>query len=1110
MATAEELLQNAAETLSESAAEVCVIDEETRTINVPPGESLFGVTGDKDVERKYFQCPKIVGDNTDLSQHQIYIVYVFTSTQNSTVFPSVGIDKYHCEDVKVSGDNITFSWKLSGNVLATPGFIAFKVMAAKNEGSNLKTKWNTAPAFGTVLITVPDGEEIAEEYPDIINQLFEEMEKVQEIATPEAMKSYVEAYMQEHPVTGGMTEEQEQKLNQNTTDIADLKSAMPKVDSTLSNTGEAADAKATGEQLASKAKNAGWNPEKIIGTDTEGNLIDMDVSQLDIKNLIFKSEDGKKYSVSVDNDGNVGVERQYELLGEDALVRNYQVSDGVVIDLVTETPYESVAVSSGYMLDKGKNIETLPVSELFPDKAVTIELVFKCDMNNNGEVLGTNYYSLVKFMYGFNDFTGENNNSYAVYSGIYSNFASNVKAAYVYPIRNSNILPLIDGENYYVAITIDENAFDYSLIINDKADKRTRDSSAGVLATSGLTRLDKFTLGDYPIKFIKMYDRVLSNDEISNNFRTLMGVVEDLPVESMITNGIVGLGSAVAVKGENRNYHYVDTETSEGPQVFNGINRNWEYTISQFASPTREVNEKYTSITIINKKIKATIGKKFILTAFPFPCSVDNSSSDDFAIEWTSSDPEKAKVIQGLVIPESVGEVTIIAKLSGTEISDSVTITISEDEEPTYNNMDVPELLVMSTPKQNWENICSAIQDAADCKYNKVTFPHGKDIWIYPPDEPFAIPTNICIDFNACNLRVVDSERSKSGYTFFEFSNCENSKIVNVNLYGERTNTVNPESYYSEQIKFLEFKDASNCWIENSNFYNPCGFNIVTSSYWNFWSGLPDYKNGQIYYTDFSFGKIADDGTIEDSDNWIVTDFKEFSTDETFKRFYFGCSDAMSLGFSQRLNDVAFYDSDKTLITVMRNVYRYESYIVPDGTKYWKFSIASDTLPTKNNNYADDNCVLRMAKSAPTIDCGVKNCSFFNTASGGISLTGESSNFHVENCYINGNGKKNAWAYDPEDGWYRMRHTLVDNCIFRGYTLGSGHGNFYVSSHFQDVTIRNDSEQTAIINSVLTGNITIGEKFTALFANCIHSKEISTNGAGRVIQQNNIQKSTYY
>ena len=227
MATADEVL-NAMNAIDEQQEEdnIIIIDAESRTISVPSNESLFGVTGDKDVERKYFQCPKIVGDNIDLSQHQIYISYVFTTSENNTIFSTIGNGRYHCEDVEVSGDNITFSWLLSGNVLSNPGFIAFKVMAMKNEGDELKTKWNTAPAFGTVLITVPDGEEIAEEYPDIINQLFEEMEKVQEIATPEAMKGYVEAYMQEHPVTGGMTEEQEQQLNQNTTDVADLKSSL--------------------------------------------------------------------------------------------------------------------------------------------------------------------------------------------------------------------------------------------------------------------------------------------------------------------------------------------------------------------------------------------------------------------------------------------------------------------------------------------------------------------------------------------------------------------------------------------------------------------------------------------------------------------------------------------------------------------------------------------------------------------------------------------------------------------------------------------------------------------------------------------------------------------
>lgn len=240
MATAEELLnsvlKNEASVLSASDA-VFVIDGESRTINVPDSERLFGVEGDKDVERKYFQCPKIVGDNIDLSQHQIYVSYAFTTTENSTSFPDAD-GLYHCEDVEVSGDNITFSWLLSGNVFANPGFIAFKVMAKKSEGEELKTKWNTAPAIGSVLLTVPDGEEIAEEYPDIINQLLTKMESVEQIATPEAMQGYVNAYLEENPVTGGMTEEQKQQLNKNTEDISSLSEEKLNKNQGISNSGK--------------------------------------------------------------------------------------------------------------------------------------------------------------------------------------------------------------------------------------------------------------------------------------------------------------------------------------------------------------------------------------------------------------------------------------------------------------------------------------------------------------------------------------------------------------------------------------------------------------------------------------------------------------------------------------------------------------------------------------------------------------------------------------------------------------------------------------------------------------------------------------------------------
>ena len=204
-----------------------VIDGETREINVPESEMLFGVEGDVNIERKHFRCPKIVGDNIDLSKHLIYVAYVYTENQNNSFLPEIGIQSYRCTDVQAEGDDITFSWKLSGNVFKNPGFIAFKVFAKEKEESPL-TVFNTVPAFGIVKMTIPDGnKEIAEEYPDIINQLLTKMESVEQIATPEAMQGYVNAYLEENPVTGGMTEEQEQQLNQNTTDVADLKRALP-------------------------------------------------------------------------------------------------------------------------------------------------------------------------------------------------------------------------------------------------------------------------------------------------------------------------------------------------------------------------------------------------------------------------------------------------------------------------------------------------------------------------------------------------------------------------------------------------------------------------------------------------------------------------------------------------------------------------------------------------------------------------------------------------------------------------------------------------------------------------------------------------------------------
>ncbi|MGN1165065.1 MAG: Ig-like domain-containing protein [Lachnospiraceae bacterium] len=207
--------------LVEPVNDILMIDPETRMINVPASETLFGTSGECDVERKYFKCPKIVGDNIDLSKHRIYISYMSVKEKNITSIPDTTPDMYYCEDMAVDGDYITFSWKLSGNVLKNPGFIGFAVVAKFADGDSLKTRWKTTPAVGTVLLTLPDGEAIEEKYPDIITQLLNRMDEVEAIATPEAMQGYVNNYMDENPPSG-MTADEKAQLNKNTEDISSL------------------------------------------------------------------------------------------------------------------------------------------------------------------------------------------------------------------------------------------------------------------------------------------------------------------------------------------------------------------------------------------------------------------------------------------------------------------------------------------------------------------------------------------------------------------------------------------------------------------------------------------------------------------------------------------------------------------------------------------------------------------------------------------------------------------------------------------------------------------------------------------------------------------------
>ena len=184
---------------------VCVIDGETRIISVPTEYKELGVESDEKVTRVKFQCPKIVGDNIDLTEYNLYINYKNASNK---------LNSYLVEDATVTGDTINFSWLLSRHVTESPGTINYIVCAKKADDTGVINEWNTKVATGIVGIGLEATEEIEEQNIDAIEQI---------------LRSIVEL--------------------ENKVDSGGSGGSSIAIDDTLTQSGQAADAKAVGDRL---------------------------------------------------------------------------------------------------------------------------------------------------------------------------------------------------------------------------------------------------------------------------------------------------------------------------------------------------------------------------------------------------------------------------------------------------------------------------------------------------------------------------------------------------------------------------------------------------------------------------------------------------------------------------------------------------------------------------------------------------------------------------------------------------------------------------------------------------------------------------------------------
>lgn len=191
------------------------INADDRSIIIPAGENLLGVENDNEGARKYFICPKIVGDNIDLTKSDVYI-----NVQNASGGKS-GKDRYPVQNITASGDNVTFEWVLERKVTSHKGSVRFAV-CVREKGT--EREWHTTFATGNAL----EGEELFEPAEleargqDFIGILTSDAN-----ADANSIESGKSAYVNGKKIKGTLTGENDIKATTKNTKLSSIPTTIP-------------------------------------------------------------------------------------------------------------------------------------------------------------------------------------------------------------------------------------------------------------------------------------------------------------------------------------------------------------------------------------------------------------------------------------------------------------------------------------------------------------------------------------------------------------------------------------------------------------------------------------------------------------------------------------------------------------------------------------------------------------------------------------------------------------------------------------------------------------------------------------------------------------------
>lgn len=185
----------------------CVIDAETRQIQIPEDTLLLGVESDEKATRVRFQCPKIVGNDIDLTKLAIRINY-------RDVEGNIG--QNIAENITDDGDTIIFDWIPSRGVTRVKGTIQFIVCAVNTSDGIVTNEWNTTLAKAVVLEGIePENPDIPYEEQEIIAQLIQQIKAAQKQTAQDAEASSTNAEIAQQAARAASESESAAKQSEN-------------------------------------------------------------------------------------------------------------------------------------------------------------------------------------------------------------------------------------------------------------------------------------------------------------------------------------------------------------------------------------------------------------------------------------------------------------------------------------------------------------------------------------------------------------------------------------------------------------------------------------------------------------------------------------------------------------------------------------------------------------------------------------------------------------------------------------------------------------------------------------------------------------------------------